>query len=414
MLLAYGGPVAHMGAAQAPKATAKAHSSLPDLAQLPVALAQPPALEAWRLLRVAEMKAGTSYLDPTTRMRVWRATSAVVPQANGGAGHDYADGGWEVSRAWGNGTHTLLVRGQGMPYWLVDFERGSGFRNWRRFPSGAEPVSDLSFTFSADPLTPRIAFIDIGQQLVRFNTASMRIENFSPFPRTFPAGPWLHQDRRDEWFVKLTGEHTATAWNAKTGRVLRQTWVSLNEPRLERNGRYVALVSGGSAGVKIWDLSTNTVAGPFVGYPFAHNASARGFWIATNWDLSAPWAINRVDPSGAAVQILAPSFGPDVHHSGSWLQDDVELQGDPLRQWTIGSTYKSYNALTRLQNAVGFVRSDGGDSRLLCHTYQAGENYWSLPFATSSPDGRIVVFNSNMMRADGRHDLFVAEVPLRP
>jgi len=54
-----------------------------------------------------------------------------------------------VSRGWGvNGnTHTLLVRGAGMPYYLVDFTRGVGFTNYRQV-SGLD-LRDIAFTSPA-------------------------------------------------------------------------------------------------------------------------------------------------------------------------------------------------------------------------------------------------------------------------
>jgi len=52
------------------------------------------------------------------------------------------------------------------------------------------------------------------------------------------------------------------------------------------------------------------------------------------------------------------------------------------------------------------------DQRLLLHHYSVGITYWDSPWGTPSPDGKVVIFNSNM-NGYGRYDLFVAEVPLR-
>ncbi len=61
------------------------------------------------------------------------------------------------------------------------------------------------------------------------------------------------------------------------------------------------------------------------------------------------------------------------------------------------------------------VRRTGGPQHDLC-LEQPHESiplvYFSLPMGTPSPDGKVVVFNSNM-NGSGRYDLFVAEVPLR-
>ena len=44
-------------------------------------------------------------------------------------------------------------------------------------------------------------------------------------------------------------------------------------------------------------------------------------------------------------------------------------------------------------------------------SYNSGD-YWALPKGTPSPDGKVVVFDSEM-NAAGRYDAFIAEVPIR-
>ncbi len=63
--------------------------------------------------------------------------------------------------------------------------------------------------------------------------------------------------------------------------------------------------------------------------------------------------------------------------------------------------------------AIGLQKSDGSDQRLLAHHYGVVPmSYYQTPWAQPSPDGKVVIFNSNM-NGSGRYDLFVAEVPLR-
>ena len=80
-------------------------------------------------------------------------------------------------------------------------------------------------------------------------------------------------------------------------------------------------------------------------------------------------------------------------------------------------------APTPVHRGVGVRRVNGMDARLLCHNYTwPGEfvdgtknPYWETPFATTSPDGKLVMFESNMGKRAGserRTDVFVAEVPL--
>ncbi len=143
----------------------------------------------------------------------------------------------------------------------------------------------------------------------------------------------------------------------------------------------------------------------------------RGQWVGTNNNATAPFAQDRYVPSGgqlAKVQFLAQSAGPDIHHAGNWVQSDAELGGDLNRQWSFVSGFSSAWPTVLWNMAIGVERGDGSDQRLLLHHYslQTPINYFSLPFGMPSPDGKVVIFNSNM-NGSGRYDLFVAEMPLR-
>src|SRR6266853_1424390 len=224
-------------------------------------------------------------------------------------------------------THTLLIRGAGMPYYLVDFTRGVGFTNYRQV-SGLD-LRDIAFTFSSVPGRERIAYaIDQRTGLLhRYNTATMQIEDNGVFPVTLntaaPRGmTWLHQDKDDGWFVGLGDGSTAFAWNSAT------------------------------------------------------------------------------------------ALGSD--EAGNWIQSDAEVGGNLSRQWSYltGTGVQPWSSLLLWNQAIGVQRADGSDQRLLLHHYSVGITYWDSPWGTPSPDGKVVIFNSNM-NGSGRYDLFVAEVPLR-
>jgi len=399
-------------------------SGVPDPTLLPVASGQAPNVAAYSALNVPRQPAGFSYNDPVTNVRIWKVTSSTVPARNAGAGHDYADGSNQVSLGWGadNSTHTILIRGDGMAYYLVDFTRGVGFRNYRILPPAAQPTGDLCFSFSNLASQPRIAYVINGGQLKRFNTVTMQVENIGFFPLTTTLQTWLQHDRNDGWFVGLANPTTAFAWNSQTNQLLAHAESWLNEPRLERDGRYVALTSGTSA-IRLWDLPSN-ILGPTqrnASISFFHNADLRGQWVGTDNNASSPFAQDRYYPSGgqiSKVQFLTQSAGAGVHHAGNWVQSDADVGGDLNRQWSFVSGFNYNNPLwtTSLlwQEAIGVERSDGTDQRLLLHHYdpQIPLVYFSLPFGMPSPDGKVVIFNSNMNGAL-RYDLFVAEMPLR-
>jgi len=141
-------------------------------------------------------------------------------------------------------------------------------------------------------------------------------------------------------------------------------------------------------------------------------------WVGTNARLTAPFAQERYDVSGGQLvetQILANSataLGSD--EAGNWIQSDAEVGGNLSRQWSYltGTGVQPWSSLLLWNQAIGVQRADGSDQRLLLHHYSVGITYWDSPWGTPSPDGKVVIFNSNM-NGSGRYDLFVAEVPIR-
>jgi len=398
---------------------------IPDPTLLPLATGQDPKISAYVTMNVANRPAGFSYDDPTTGVRVWKVTSATVPANNTGAGHDYAEGGAQVSSGWGpdHATHTILIRGDGISYYVVDFTRGVGFSNYRLLTT--QPGRDLCAAFSNVPGQEQILYILHSGQLVRYNTATMAVENTGHFPLTLSFYAWLHQDKNDIWFTGMASDNkTVWVWNSQTNQFLThlETWT--NEPHMERDGRYVVLTSGGPyTTTRVWDLPNDTL-GPVqdgtLHFHVSHGASARGHFVMTDVNASAPQTQVRFDVASGLLSrsiIFPNSPGPDEHGSGNWIQSNAELQNDLLRQWTYvsgedGPGLSWYNQLA-WKYGIGLQKSDGSDQRLLAHHYGiAPMNYYETPWAQPSPDGKVVIFNSNM-NGSGRYDLFVVEVPLK-
>jgi len=385
-----------------------------DPSLLPAATGQLKNVSAYTALNVRGMAAGSSYTDPVTGVRAWKVTSASVPTSGPFQSHFYSEGPAQVSWEWAAGKSTLYL----LSGYLVDFTRGVGFSNWRSVPSGTKQL-----TFSKNPATPRIAFVAVGSQLRRYDIGTNSYVDTGNFPASFNIETWLQQDKDDRWFVANgASSGTVIAWNSQTGQSYTRSVSGLDEPYLERDGRYVML-NGSST--QIWDLSNNTVAGFSApgNTSVGHVPSLRGFFILsdvqTGQGITPQW---RADPSAARSHAqfgTLDGYAPDAHPSGMWVQTDAELGNNLARQWWLRTSYNwSYTATgAGAKEAIAFLRADGSGFRLLLHHYSVvptngADNYWSMPRGTLSVDGKLVMFDSNMNNSP-RSDVFLAEVPVR-
>ena len=320
------------------------------------------------------LRAGQSYLDPVTGVRVWKVTDPSTPVANGSAIHDYSSGPVQASREW-SGHHTVLVGfASGGTRYLVDFTRGVGLSNYRPAPS---VNADLSFSFSLNPATPQIAYYLSGNTLSRYNTATNTAAPTGFFPKSFASVTsaqlfWLQQDMNDTWFVMMTRDQsTIIAWNSQTNQTLTMTGsqlgLSIDEPHLERNGRYV-FVRSGSTQWKAWDLQTGAV---WSDQPQGqtHPGSPRGLWSAFDPNSSqAPYwwydpATRTTGTFAAGGRGVAVS---EQHRADQWIQSDADLGGDLHRQWMLfDDQYDGHASFSAWRSEGGQVYSaalmNGGD-----------------------------------------------------
>jgi hypothetical protein len=380
-----------------------------DPTLLPKAIGQtPPSV-------IPNISANTYYNDPTSAVKVWRATSATYPCANnnGDNAHDYGDV-LQISGDLGGNKHTLFFRTCG-EYKLVDFVRGQGFSNWRSLASGAYPAHDLSFTFSYKKDTPHIAYVTTGSgQLIRYNTLTNKIENTGLFPKSWAGNGWLQNDKNDVWFVGNTaGNAACVAFNSVTGQTITQTIPNFDECHLENDGRWVDLNTG-AGGDFVWDLMTNTIKPfnpPSPAHLF-HMPSPQGYFVAVDVNTgNNKYPIYRMNPVDGSSVLISDfgGYGTGLHQSGTWLQESTPK----TQQWVMYAAFGDPPTTAfpgYIYKASGFYRLDGSDFRFLAHSFHTwNDEYWEIPFTSCSADGKVCMFNSNMA---GRGDVYVAEVPL--
>ncbi|PYQ06138.1 MAG: hypothetical protein DMF83_13015 [Acidobacteria bacterium] len=397
-------------------------AGLPDPTLLPAATAlQVPLTAAYGALNIPSLAAGKTYLDPTTSVRIYKITSATYPAPGSDWGHDYSEGGDEVSLPYVGNTRAILMQQNGAsggPWWIVDFTPGTGVSNPRRLTGILAPWTGLSFTFSNNPATPYYAYVAGGTTIRRFDIRSMNEAPGNGWPVTDSSPTWLHQSERDGFFVWLRGANgdTIVGYEPSTGTKKTYTNADLNEPRVDRAGRYVGVsMNKPPNGLIVWDWLTNSVLWSTGGDParapqFAHVASLKDRWMGVNWGLTWPGEFTMFTPNvpDSGVNIGGPANGSLTYGNGNWIQNPAS----PDDQWALFSHYGSLMPAGSAWLAPGgmILITANGQRRLLGHPYNtAGTyNYWSFP--KLSPDGRYVLFTSDM-NGSGRSDLFLAELP---
>ncbi len=235
---------------------------------------------------------------------------------------------------------------------------------------------------------------------------------------------WLHQSENDGMFVWLrcpsfdcSSTKTVVGYEPGTGTLRTRTDPDLNEPRIDRAGRYVGMVvcPGGACGVSVWDWETDSISWeqrsgspPYI--PFTHNASLRRRWIVFDSNLSWPGEFARFIPDvpGSQLNVGGPANSMLVHGNGNWIQHPLDLDD----QWALFLHYGSLQPTGASWLAPGgmIFMTPNGARRLLGHAYNTTDTYAHLSFAKSSSDGKYVLFTSDM-NGSGRSDVFLAELP---
>lgn len=117
---------------------------------------------------------------------------------------------------------------------------------------------------------------------------------------------------------------------------------------------------------------------------------------------------------------LAPAASIGAVTEGSYFYDAPNAQ---LYVWAQGGGSPANRTLLAapgpVHDGIGARRMDGSDVRLVAHHYSwpgGRVAYRQMPLATTSPDGKLIMFTSNMGLRDlagaGRLDVFVVEMPV--
>ncbi|GEM_PF-2559196 len=398
----------------------KAVADEADSTKLPVATTtQVPLTSAYSALNVPAIPAGGYYLDPTTGVKVWKVSSSTFPIANSNVVHDYAEGGDEISLPHTGTTRSVHYVVNGNTHYLVDFTPGVGMNNSRALTGIMNPAHDLSFTFSNNPATPYYAYIANGDYIRRFNFVTMQEASGDGWP-VAGGDIWLHQAKNDSLFTWMNyGTDTVYGYEPSTGTLKTHTDANINEPRMDRDGRYIifSMNSPSNAG-QVWDWQSNTITwslgGDFGGgnsIPFSHLAGCRQRIFGKNWNLSWPGKYWKVIP-GIPNSDVNLEGGADAsgHADCNWIQYPVNLDDQWVASLTYGGNWPPASGSGFLSPGGIVLWTANGQRRLLAHPYNTKVDYAHLSFAKFAPDGHYLMFTSDML-GQARSDIFLAEMP---
>src|SRR5256884_8692637 len=267
-------------------------AAVPDPTLLPQATpSQSPLTALYDLLHVSGLAAGESYLDPSTGVTISRLTSATFPTTSANWGHDYAEGGDEISLPYRDSTRAVLVHGDG-GYWLVDFTPGmpGAFAgNGRPLTGGFAPVHDQAFAFSTNPATPWYAYVSNGTSVRRLDIRTMTEAAGDGWPVAGePEAGGLQQSEHDRLFVWMRGQSgpTGVGYEPATRTLKTLHDSGIDEPRTDRAGRYVGLTMARPAeALSLWDWSADSIVwrtSGDPGIPFIHVASLGHRWYGVD------------------------------------------------------------------------------------------------------------------------------------
>jgi hypothetical protein len=379
------------------------------------------------------MPVGAYYLDPTTGVKVVRLTSPTAPFAASGAwmsGVDYAEGGLRIGRPAGSRYLIPVVpmgSGGGQGFRLLSFDLSSyavGV-SMATAPGGTNEIARaMSYT------SPGVMYTINGGILRKWDVSgASAVEIVSgPFPKDLRAYlhgqssfTWFQGSTDDRWFAMMAGYSGPwlVGFDAQTNTVTEKSVSGIDEPKMDRDGRYVW--ARGSTPY-VWDMQANTLAQVGGSQPAydGHGGVTRGYAFGNPNDGRPGWSINLRSTS-PTYQYLGNAFNLDnMYLQGGWAD---QAAGGTTSQW-VSVAYQTGGSgepgpVKYRYGALGLYRLDGSEHRLLAHAYNSGNvngtqaYYANAIWPNFSPDGRFLIFKSNQLVTDGFSSLFAAILPSR-
>lgn len=401
---------------------------VPDPLRLPTASGQALNVPAYTALNVPALLPGASYVDPASGVTIVKLTTPAAPVAAGSyaSAVDYGSGGCRIGRPT-NGVYPIVIETNvetAAQFHLITFNpttRAVGYRS----PCPGDQ-RELCRAFSL--VTPNILYAISGNATIRkydvSGTTPVEITG-GVWPKDLSAHlhgqsrfGWFQQTADDRVFCMMAGDAGSwvVLWDSVTDTVQDHDFVSFDEPKLSKDGRYVYSTGHGV----VWD-AVNDIERPVANIPghyTGHCDTLRQYAFGFDGDdAQGFWRIDLESASPALVPVDTSYYLGNLYTSGGWVD-----QPSDLTQWAclgyqpyVGPDFPNQKLA---RSGIGLERLDGsGGLRLLCHSYGLGnvnttsDYYHNSLWPNMAPDGTFCLFKSNMNVLGGFASLFAALLP---
>jgi len=376
-----------------------------------------PLTGAYDLLNVPALEPGGFYsIDHS--VKVLQDQSSTFPIASVTWDHDYAEGGDEVSLPYSaRRVPCCSWRPTGAGWWTHARSRG---HNGRKLTRSFVPDTDGAFAFSTNPATPYYGYVGNGTSVVRLDIRTMTeapgVVGLSSTNRPSSGYTRAKTTVLFTWMRGPSGP-TVVGYEPSTQTLKTYTNAGIDEPRMERAGRYIGLaMTNPSEALYLWDWRADSIVWTTTAHPGMRSSTWRACETAgtRSTGVNPPLSVRRVRPRWRERRRGSVARRTPVMSTATGAGCSIP---------PIPTTSGRCSATT-----AACSRPAPGGSRPAAMNLHYGEraaaavgasysavpvsDYGRLSFARLSADGRYVMFASDMNGA-GRTEVFLAEVPTR-
>lgn len=406
----------------------------PDPMLLPLATGQPTDFTAYDALNVPGMTPGQTYLDPVTGVTIVKLTTASSPVASAGSyasAVDYATGGCRIGRPTGD-VYPIIIETNvetSVLFHVMTFNLTTHAVGYR---CAAPAGGTVEITRAMSYVTANVMYAFNGSTLRKYDVSGSSYSEITGgvWPKDFSGNlhsqsrfTWLQSTLDDRYFAFQAGDAGpwVIVWDSQTDTIYEHqfgtdsvTGKPFNEFKLDKAGPFVH----STGQTLVWDAVNNIETSmTSTNAYYSHNDALRRYAFGFDGDGFVNYWRADIESNPAVMTSVDTSFYIDnIYTSGGWVDQAAGLSQWGLLGYQPGGGTPDTSKVRR--TGLAFVRLSGANSpRLLCHSYGLGnvnttaDYYHNSLWPNVAPDGRFVLFKSNMNNLGGFASMFAAILP---